>query len=65
MPPKYVPNICSLVVVLFLAALYFGVFGDLDWSWQVRTGELIVQTGQLRSSRIIFLYHRGRGHSRF
>ncbi len=42
------PNVCSAVIILLLAAVYFGVFGDLDWSWQVRTGELIVQIGSLR-----------------
>jgi hypothetical protein len=42
------PNVCSAVIILLLAAVYFGVFGDLDWSWQVRTGELIVQNGSLR-----------------
>ena len=42
------PNVFSLLVILLLAALYFGVFGDLDWSWQVRMGELIVRTGNLR-----------------
>src|ERR1700732_258982 len=42
------PNIVSLLIVLMLAVIYFGVFGDLDWSWQVRMGELIVQTGSLR-----------------
>src|ERR1700730_17280611 len=42
------PNVLSLLIVLLLAVIYFGVFGDLDWSWQVRMGELIVQTGNLR-----------------
>src|SRR5207253_2274870 len=42
------PNVFSLVVILLLAALYFGVFGDLDWSWQVRMGEWIVESGSLR-----------------
>lgn len=44
-----VPNVFSALVILLLAATYFGVFGDLDWSWQVRTGELIVRTHNLRT----------------
>jgi hypothetical protein len=31
-----------------MAATYFSAFGDLDFSWQVRTGERIVRTGELR-----------------
>src|ERR1700687_5191565 len=42
------PNALSLLIVLLLAVIYFGVFGDLDWSWQVRMGALIVQTGSGR-----------------
>ena len=43
-----IPNVFSLLIVLLLASLYFGAFADLDWSWQVRTGELIARTGNLR-----------------
>lgn len=43
------PNAFSLFVILLLGVNYFGVFADLDWSWQVRTGEQIVQTGSLRT----------------
>ncbi len=43
------PNVFSLVLVLLLAVLYFGVFADLDWSWQVRTGQWIVQSASLRT----------------
>jgi hypothetical protein len=39
------PNAFSLLVILLLAALYVGAFADLDWTWQVRMGERIVQTG--------------------
>lgn len=46
---KRLPNVFSLFLILLLAVGYFGVFADLDWSWQVRTGELIVQTGSLRT----------------
>jgi hypothetical protein len=42
------PNAFSLLVILLLAALYFGVFGDLDWTWQVRMGERIARTGSAR-----------------
>src|SRR5262245_13767502 len=42
------PNLLSLCLVVLLAANYFGTFADLDFAWQIRTGELIVQTGQLR-----------------
>ena len=30
-------------------ANYFGCLSDLDWSWQVRTGQRIVETGSLRT----------------
>src|SRR4051794_33479248 len=46
---KKLPNVFSLLLLLLLAAIYFGVFGDLDWAWQVRTGELIVHSGSLRT----------------
>lgn len=42
------PNVFSLLLIALMAAVYFGAFGDLDWSWQVRTGEIIVKTGELR-----------------
>src|SRR5262245_14294814 len=42
------PNALSLLLLVLLAALYFGTFADLDFAWQVRTGELIVRTGSLR-----------------
>src|SRR5881396_2629247 len=45
---KRIPNVLSLCVVLLLLVTYFGVFADLDWSWQVRTGGEIVAAQQLR-----------------
>jgi hypothetical protein len=49
--PGYItwPNLFSILVVVLLAASYFGMMGDLDWAWQVRTGELIIETGSLRT----------------
>src|SRR5438270_403647 len=44
----HIPNVFSVLILALLAATYFGVFGDLDWTWQVRTGELIVQKQSLR-----------------
>ena len=43
------PNAFSLVVVLLLAVNYFSPFADLDYTWQVRTGEQILQSGRLRT----------------
>lgn len=42
------PNIFTLLALALVGVGYFSVFADLDWSWQVRTGEVIVQTGTLR-----------------
>jgi hypothetical protein len=49
-PPawKYLPNVLSLCVIGLMAANYFNPFADLDYSWQIRTGERIVRTGMLR-----------------
>ncbi len=43
------PNVFSALLLCLLGAAYFGVFGDLDWSWQVRTGAVIAETGTLRA----------------
>ena len=45
---KHFPNLFSLLLILLLAANYFAPFADLDFSWQIRTGEQIVRTGRLR-----------------
>jgi hypothetical protein len=37
-----------LLLILLIAANYFAPFADLDFTWQVRTGEEIVRTKQLR-----------------
>jgi hypothetical protein len=42
---RRLPNGFSLAVIVLLAANYFSTFGDLDYTWQVRTGEIIVRTG--------------------
>jgi hypothetical protein len=45
---RWLPNGFSLTVIVLLAANYFSTFGDLDYTWQIRTGEIIVRTGDLR-----------------
>src|SRR5687767_4344233 len=45
-PP--VPNATSLVLLVLLAVNYVSPFADLDYTWQIRTGEQIVRTGELR-----------------
>ncbi|MCI0456734.1 MAG: hypothetical protein L0Z62_07125 [Gemmataceae bacterium] len=42
------PNGLSLLLVVLLAVNYFNPFADLDYAWQIRTGERIVATGSLR-----------------
>jgi hypothetical protein len=42
------PNAFALVTALFLGLNYFSPFADLDFAWQIRTGELIVGSGSLR-----------------
>jgi hypothetical protein len=42
------PNLLSLLLITLIAANYFAPFADLDFGWQVRTGERIVQTGLLQ-----------------
>ena len=44
---KEPPNGFSLVLIVLLAVNYFAPFGDLDFAWQIRTGEQIAQTGRL------------------
>jgi hypothetical protein len=43
------PNLTSLAVIVLLAANYFGPFADLDFTWQIRTGERIVRLRQVRT----------------
>jgi hypothetical protein len=47
-PWLQLPNALSLLAVVLLAVNYFSPFADLDYTWQVRTGERIVATGSLR-----------------
>lgn len=42
-----VPNLLSLLIIVLICANYFGTFADLDFAWQIRTGELIARTGNL------------------
>lgn len=42
------PNAVSLLFVVLLAATYLSPPADLDFAWQVRTGEQTVRTGELR-----------------
>jgi hypothetical protein len=44
----WLPNGFTLAVIFLLAANYFSTFGDLDYTWQVRTGEIIVRTGDIQ-----------------
>ncbi|HXG11253.1 MAG TPA: hypothetical protein VNK04_15970 [Gemmataceae bacterium] len=41
------PNLLTLFLIVPLAIDYFSPFADLDYTWQIRTGERIVQTGRL------------------
>ena len=40
-----VPTCFSFVVLVLLGVNYFAPFGDLDYTWQIRTGEKILATG--------------------
>lgn len=42
------PGALSLLSLLMLALVYFSPFADLDYTWQIRTGEEILRTGSLR-----------------
>ena len=49
-PPawKSTPTAFSLLAIVLLAILYLSPPVDLDFAWQIRTGEQIVRTGQFR-----------------
>src|SRR5690349_3122294 len=47
-PWKEMPNGFSLLLIVLLAVNYFVPFADLDFTWQIRTGERIATTGQLQ-----------------
>jgi hypothetical protein len=42
------PNLLSILLIILLAASYYAPFADLDFAWQVRSGERIIQTGSFR-----------------
>ncbi len=44
------PNVTSLFLIVLLLANYFKPFGDFDFTWQIRTGEQIIQRGELRTA---------------
>jgi hypothetical protein len=44
----WIPSGFTWAALVLLAANYFSTFGDLDYTWQVRTGQIIVQTGDLQ-----------------
>jgi len=58
---KRLPNLFSLLIIILAAANYFGPLADLDFAWQVRTGERIVQTGSLQPPEA-FSYTIGGSH---
>jgi hypothetical protein len=45
---KKLPNAFSLLLIVLLATNYFVPFADLDFTWQIRTGERIAETGGLQ-----------------
>jgi hypothetical protein len=42
------PNLLSALLIVLIATSYYAPFADLDFTWQIRSGERIVQTGSLR-----------------
>ena len=42
------PNVLAVACITLLLANYFGSFADLDFAWQIRTGEQIVRHATLR-----------------
>jgi hypothetical protein len=42
------PNFLSCLLIILIATSYYAPFADLDFSWQIRSGERIIQTGSLR-----------------
>ena len=43
----FCPTLFSFVVLALLGINYFAAFGDLDYTWQIRTGQKILATGDL------------------
>ena len=46
------PTFGTLLFALLLFAAWVRPFADLDFAWQVRTGEQIVRTGSLRVEEV-------------
>ncbi len=44
------PSPVSIALAALLLGVYLAPFADLDFTWQIRTGEQIVRTGQLRTA---------------
>jgi hypothetical protein len=44
-----IPNVLTLACVCLILANYLGPFADLDFTWQIRTGEQIAETRTLRT----------------
>src|SRR5437868_891054 len=42
------PNLFSLFLIILFLTNYFVPFADLDFTWQIRTGQQIVKTGSFR-----------------
>jgi hypothetical protein len=42
------PSLFTVVALALIAANYFTPFADLDFTWQIRTGEYIARTGSLQ-----------------
>ncbi len=45
---RRLPNLLTVMILVLIAANYFGTFADLDFAWQIRTGEQIILQGTLR-----------------
>lgn len=46
--PRQLPNLFSILLIVLLTTNYVVPFADLDFTWQIRTGEQIVRTGSLQ-----------------
>src|SRR5262245_18198818 len=42
------PNLLTLLLLVLIAANYFGTFADQDFAWQIRTADQIFVQGTLR-----------------
>ncbi len=46
---NYAPSAVSLLIIALLAANYIRPLADLDFTWQIHTGEEILRTGELHT----------------